>query len=90
MLELENIVRKNQYFQIAPDWMKVKWRNQAALNWFVKHNHSQLEALGAVARIGNEVFILPAKMPHAAAAIYGLSEHFIIDAGVTRAAAVAA
>ena len=55
--ELDRWQRKRGFYDNAPEWVHNIWRTRASLEWFLKSRRNELNAHGAIRKLGRDWFV---------------------------------
>jgi hypothetical protein len=70
-MNLELVVRKRDYYDAAPLWVRNIWSTRNALDHFIKYNRRELTSSGAIVKIGRDYFVEREQFPFVARTLIG-------------------
>lgn len=73
-MNILNLRRKAQFYAEAPAWCLVVWPRKESLDHFVKQHRDELQAAGALRKIGRDHFLSMScspDLPHGFSALRG-------------------
>ena len=76
--QLSRLRRKLEYYRHdAPDWVRIVWPRPQSFAWFIKNRRGDLEARGALLRLGRDHFIDAGIFPVVAGQLLGTPDEVL-------------